>query len=60
MAVARRRPGGHPLGLPDDSARVGYLLEGHVWPTLEVAFTDWPGRVSRHRDRETGLALLGP
>ena len=48
------------LGLPNGSARVGHVLEAHVWPTLEVVLTTWTKRVGRERDRETGLELLRP
>jgi predicted DNA-binding protein with PD1-like motif len=48
------------LGLPDGSARVGHLLEAHVWPTLEVVVTAWTARIQRKRDAQTGLELLHP
>jgi predicted DNA-binding protein with PD1-like motif len=48
------------LGLPDGSARVGHVLEAHVWPTLEVVLTTWTQRVRRDRDKDTGLELMRP
>jgi predicted DNA-binding protein with PD1-like motif len=48
------------LGLPDGSARVGHVLEAHVWPTLEVVLTTWTQGVRRDRDKETCLELLRP
>lgn len=46
------------LGLSDGSTRGGHLLEGHVWPTLELVLTESPAELRRRSDPETGLALI--
>ncbi len=38
----------------------GHLLEGHVWPTLEVVLTEAPTHLRKRHDPETGLALIDP
>jgi hypothetical protein len=46
------------LGGADGTARGGHLLDGHVWPTLEVIVEESPRHLQRRTDPETGLALL--
>jgi len=46
------------VGRADGSARGGHLLEGHVWPTLEVVVEKLPRHLRRRTDPETGLALI--
>jgi predicted DNA-binding protein with PD1-like motif len=46
------------LGGPDGSARVGHLLEGHVWPTLELIVEESPRVLRKRHDPETGLAVI--
>ena len=46
------------LGLPDGSTRGGHLLEGHVWPTLEVILQESPARLHKTSRPEIGLALI--
>jgi predicted DNA-binding protein with PD1-like motif len=46
------------VGLRDGSTRGGHLLEGHVWPTLEVLLVESPSHLRRRSDAETGLALI--
>ena len=46
------------VGRADGSARGGHLLEGHVWPTLEVIVEESPRHLQRRTDPETGLALI--
>ena len=46
------------LGTEDGTARGGHLLEGHVWPTLEVVLTESPEHLRRKMDPEVGLALI--
>jgi predicted DNA-binding protein with PD1-like motif len=46
------------VGRADGSARGGHLLEGHVWPTLEVVVEELPKHLQRRTDPETGLALI--
>jgi len=46
------------LGLRDGSTRGGHLLEGHVWPTLEVVITESPQRLRKRFDPDVGLPLL--
>jgi predicted DNA-binding protein with PD1-like motif len=48
------------LGKPDGSTVGGHLLEGHVWPTLEVVLTDSPRHLRKRHDPESGLALIDP
>ena len=48
------------IGKSDGSALGGHLLEGHVWPTLELLVTELPGTLERTLDEETGLPLLDP
>jgi predicted DNA-binding protein with PD1-like motif len=46
------------LGLPDGTTRGGHLLEGHVWPILEVIIREThAGRRKTYRP-EIGLALI--
>lgn len=46
------------LGLRDGTTRGGHLLEGHVWPTLEVMLDESPERLRKRMDPEVGLALF--
>ena len=46
------------LGKADGTAHGGHLLNGHVWPTLELILTESPAHLRRRMDRETGLALI--
>lgn len=46
------------LGKADMSAIGGHVLEGHVWPTLEVIIEESPKHLLRKLDQETGLPLL--
>lgn len=46
------------VGRPDATTRGGHLIEGHVWPTLEVVLQESPAHLQRRTDRETGLALI--
>ena len=46
------------VGTADGNARGGHLLEGHVWPTLEVIIEESPRHLRRRHDPESGLALL--
>ena len=39
-------------------ARGGHLLEGHVWPTLEVIVVESPKRLQRVYDPASGLDLI--
>jgi predicted DNA-binding protein with PD1-like motif len=36
----------------------GDLLEGRVWPTLEVVLVESPDHLKKRTDEETGLALI--
>ena len=56
---------GHPqphlhavLGLHDGTTRGGHLLEGHVWPTLEVIIREAPAELRKTHHPEVGLALI--
>ena len=46
------------LGQPDGSARAGHLLQGRVWPTLELILTKASRHLQKRYDPETGLALI--
>jgi predicted DNA-binding protein with PD1-like motif len=46
------------VGKSDGTAYAGHLLEGHVWPTLEIVLTESPRHLQRKSDAATGLALL--
>ena len=46
------------LGKADGSTVGGHILEGQVWPTLEVIVEESPKHLLRKTDPETGLALL--
>jgi uncharacterized protein len=46
------------LGLFDGTTRGGHLLEGHVWPTLEVIVTDHPAHLRKIYRPDLGLALV--
>jgi uncharacterized protein len=46
------------VGRADGSARGGHLLEGRVFPTLEVIVEELPRHLQRKTDPETGLALI--
>jgi uncharacterized protein len=46
------------VGKRDGSAHGGHLLEGHVWPTMEIMVIETPAHLQRTFDEVTGLALL--
>lgn len=46
------------LGLADGTTRGGHLLEGHVWPTLEVVVREAPAELRKTRRPDVGLALI--
>ena len=46
------------VGRRDGTAHGGHLLEGHVWPTLEVIVEESPRHLQRRLDPATGLALI--
>lgn len=46
------------LGLSDGTTRGGHLLEGHVWPTLEVVITEWPVHLRKAFRPDLGLSLI--
>lgn len=46
------------LGLRDGSTRGGHLLDGKVWPTLEVIISESPRHLRKRWDPDVGLALL--
>lgn len=48
------------VGKSDGTAMGGHLLQGRVWPTLEVIVVQSPSHLRRRVDAETGLALLDP
>jgi uncharacterized protein len=61
IAQKGERPGVHAhviVGRADGTTRGGHLLEGHVWPTLELILTESPEHLTRSLDPDTGLALI--
>jgi hypothetical protein len=46
------------LGLCDGQVRGGHLLEGEVWPTLEVLIRDTAAHLRKTYRPELGLALI--
>jgi hypothetical protein len=46
------------LGLPDGTTRGGHLLEGQVWPTLEVIIRETHAGLRKTYRPEIGLALI--
>ncbi len=59
--VAEGKPKVHAhvvVGRSDGSAHGGHLLEGHVWPTLELFLTVLPAHLQKRSDSKTGLALI--
>ncbi len=46
------------IGRADATVRGGHLLEGHVWPTLEVILQESPHQLVRRFDPEVGIALI--
>jgi uncharacterized protein len=46
------------VGRRDGTAHGGHLLEGHVWPTLEVVVEESPRHLQRRLDPASGLALI--
>jgi hypothetical protein len=46
------------LGLDDGTTRGGHLLEGRVWPTLEVIIRETPAALRKTYRPDVGLALI--
>ena len=46
------------LGLSDGTTRGGHLLEGKVFPTLEVVVTETPAQLRKVLRPEIGIALI--
>jgi predicted DNA-binding protein with PD1-like motif len=46
------------VGKRDGTAHGGHLLNGRVWPTLELIVTETPAHLHRLKDDETGLPLI--
>jgi uncharacterized protein len=46
------------LGLADGTTRGGHLLQGMVWPTLEVIIREAPAELRKTYRPEAGLALI--
>ena len=44
----------------DGTAKGGHLLQGWVWPTLEVFLTAEPTALHKELDPETDLSLFDP
>lgn len=48
------------LGLEDGTTRGGHLLEGRVYPTLEVIVRETPAELRKTYRPDVGLALIDP
>ena len=48
------------LGLEDGTTRGGHLLEGRVYPTLEVIVREAPAELHKTYRPDVGLALIDP
>jgi uncharacterized protein len=46
------------VGKSDGTAHGGHLIEGHVFPTIELILVESPKYLQRQLDKETGLALI--
>ena len=46
------------LGLADGTTRGGHLLEGRVFPTLEVVITEAPAELRKVMRPDIGIALI--
>ncbi|HWF43012.1 MAG TPA: PPC domain-containing DNA-binding protein [Candidatus Kapabacteria bacterium] len=46
------------LGKRDGSAIGGHLMEGYIWPTLEIMLDVFPVTIERFMDEETRLPLI--
>ncbi len=46
------------LGLPDGTTRGGHLLEGRVFPTLEVIIRESPAELRKVMNPDIGIALI--
>jgi predicted DNA-binding protein with PD1-like motif len=46
------------LGLSDGTTRGGHLLEGRVFPTLEVVVTETPAQLRKVMRPDIGIALI--
>ncbi|MGN6561280.1 MAG: PPC domain-containing DNA-binding protein [Thermomicrobiales bacterium] len=63
IALDKGKPKVHAhtvIGKADGTTRGGHVLEGYVWPTLEVIVTETPRQLRRRMDAESGLALIDP
>jgi uncharacterized protein len=61
VAEGKDGPIVHPhvvLGLSDGSTRGGHLLEGRVFPTLEVVVTETPAELRKVDRPDIGVALI--
>jgi uncharacterized protein len=48
------------IGQSDGNAMGGHLIDGWVWPTLEVIVEESPRHLQRRIDPEIGIPLLDP
>jgi uncharacterized protein len=46
------------LGLADGTTRGGHLLEGWVFPTLEIVVTETPAELRKVMHSDLGIALI--
>ncbi len=61
VAYGQDGPGVHAhvvLGLSDGTTRGGHLLEGRVYPTLEVVIRESPARLRKVLNPDIGIALI--
>ena len=48
------------VGKRNGAAMAGHLAHAHVRPTLELVITENPAHLRKHKDPESGLALIRP
>lgn len=48
------------VAFSDGTTKGGHLIEGYVWPTLEVFITVEPNTMFKTFDEKTGLILINP
>lgn len=61
VALADGKPKIHAhvvVGKADGTAHGGHLIEGRVWPTLELVLLEVPRPMRRKSDPDSGLALI--
>lgn len=63
IALSGEQPAVHThvaVALPDGTVKGGHLIEGYVFPTLELFLTVYPTALHKEPDDTTGLKLIDP